>query len=70
MDKSKLVMWSCLTLLVATGIKFVPSYLLEQRKLDLEERVLDLREEAFLHQRVSPSVSVPGEVHRHHSQLL
>ena len=69
-DKSRAVLWICFTLLVAAGIKYVPPYLLEQRKLDIEERLLDLREEAFLHQRVTPTVSVPGDVHSHHSQLL
>ncbi len=69
-DKSKLVMWLCFTLLVAAGMKYVPPYLLEQRRLDIEERVLDLREEAFLHQRDTPTVSVPVAVHAQSSQLL
>jgi hypothetical protein len=69
-DKSKVVMWLCFTILVATGMKYVPPYLLEQRKLDMQERALDMREEAFLHQQVAPTVSVPVAVHTHSSQLL
>jgi hypothetical protein len=69
-DKSKVVMWLCFTALVATGLKYVPPYLLEQRRLDMQERALDLREEAFLHQRVAPTVSVPAPVHTHRSVLL
>jgi hypothetical protein len=69
-DKSKVMMWLCFTLLVAAGMKYVPPYLLEQRRLDLEERVFDLREEAFLHQHDTPTVSVPVAVHASSSQLL
>ena len=69
-DKSKVVMWLCLTVLVAAGMKYLPPYLLEQRRLDMQERALDLREEAFLHQRVAPTVSVPAPVHANRSQLL
>ena len=42
----------------------------EQRRLDMQERALDLREEAFLHQHVAPTVSVPAGVHANTSQLL
>jgi hypothetical protein len=69
-DKTKVVMWLCFTVLVAAGMKYVPPYLLEERRLDMQERALDLREEAFLHQRVTPTVSVPSEVHANTSQLL
>jgi len=69
-DKSKALMWLCFTLLVATGMKYVPPYLLEQRRLDMQERALDIREEAFLHQRVAPTVSVPAPVQTRHSVLL
>jgi len=71
-EKSKAVMWLCFTVLVAAGMKYVPPYLLEQRRLDMQERALDMREEAFLHQRVAPTVSVPvpAGVHANSSQLL
>jgi hypothetical protein len=71
-DKSKAVMWLCFTVLVAAGMKYVPPYLLEQRRLDMQERALDLREEAFLHEHVAPTVSmpVPTGVHASSAQLL
>jgi hypothetical protein len=71
-DKSKVVIWLCFTALVAAGIKYMPAYLIEQRKLDIQERALDMREEAFLHQQVAPTVSVPvpAGVQSRSSQLL
>ena len=71
-DKSKAVMWICFTVVVAAGMKYVPPYLLEQRRLDMQDRVLDMREDALLHQRVAPTVSVPVPtgVHANSSQLL
>jgi len=69
-DKSKVVLWVCFTALVASGMKYVPPYLLEQRRLDMEERLLDIREDAFLHQKVAPTVSEPVAVHSSRSQLL
>lgn len=69
-DKSKALMWLCFTVLVATGMKYIPPYLLDQQKLDMQERALDLREEALLRQRVTPTVSVPEPVHVHPTQLL
>jgi len=70
-EKSKAVLWVCFTLLVASGMKYVPVYLLQQRQLDLQERTLDLKEDAFLHQKVAPTVSAPQEgVRENRSQLL
>jgi len=69
-DKSKAVLWVCFTLLIASGLKYVPPYLLEQRRLDMQERLLDLREDAFLHQKPTPTVSVPEEAHANRAQLL
>ena len=71
-DKSKALKWLCFTILVASGMKYVPTYLLEQQRLDLQDRALDLREEAFLRQKVAPQVSVPVPtgVHSNSSQLL
>jgi hypothetical protein len=69
-EMSKVAMWLCFTALVAAGMKYVPPYLLEQRKLDIQDRMLDMREEAFLHQQVAPTVSVPVAVHAHTSQFL
>jgi len=68
--KSKAVMWLCFTMLMAAGLKYLPTYLIEQRRLDLQQQALDLREEAFLHQRVAPTVSVPAPVHTHQTVLL
>jgi len=69
-DKSKAVLWICFTALVASGLKYIPPYLLEQRRMDMQEQMLDLREDAFLHQKPTPTVSVPEEVHANRSQLL
>jgi hypothetical protein len=69
-EKSKAVLWICFTALAAAGIKYVPPYLLEQRRLDMQERLLDLREDAFLHQKVTPTVSDPEQVHPNRAQLL
>jgi len=71
-EKSKAVTWLCLTVLVAAGMKYIPPYLIEQRKLDMQDRMLDLREQAFLHQQVAPTVSVPvpSGVQATHAQLL
>ncbi len=69
-DTSKAVLWICFTVLMAAGIKYVPPYLLEQRRLDMQERLLDLREDSFLHQKSVPQVSDPQEVHANRSQLL
>jgi hypothetical protein len=69
-DKSKVVLWICFTVLIATGIKYVPPYLLEERRLDMQERLLDLREDSFLHQKPTPTVSVPAGVNANRSQLL
>jgi hypothetical protein len=69
-DKSKVVLWVCFTVLIASGLKYVPPYLVEQRRLDMQERMLDIREDAFLHQKPAPTVSVPEEVHANSAQLL
>ena len=69
-NKSKAVMWVCFTVLVASGMKYVPPYLLEQRKLDIQEQALDVREEAFLHPHVAPTVSIPAAPQSSHAQLL
>ena len=69
-DTSKAIKWLCLTVLVAAGIKYVPPYLVEERRLDLQERILDLREEAFLRQQIKPTVSDPSVTHVRPSQVL
>jgi len=69
-DKSKAVLWICFTVLIAAGVKYVPPYLLEERRMDIQERLLDLREDAFLHQKATPTVSVPQEAQAGRSQLL
>lgn len=58
-DKLKSVTWICLTLMVTAGLKFVPPYLLEQRKLDQTDRILDLKERVYLEQGKLPTVSLP-----------
>jgi hypothetical protein len=69
-DKSKLVMWICVTILASVGMKYVPPYLVQERTLDLQERALDLREEAFLRQQATPRVSLPTPAHSDHAQML
>jgi hypothetical protein len=69
-DKTKAVMWLCFTVLIAAGMKYVPPYLIEERMLDMQDRVLDLREDAILHQRATPTVSVPEPAHARRAQLL
>jgi len=69
-DKSKVVLWLCFTVLAGAGMKYVPPYLLEQRKLDIQDRALDLQEEAFLHQQVAPRASVPAPIQDNRGVLL
>lgn len=72
-NMSKAGKWLCLTVIVAAGLKYVPPYLVQQRQLDLQERALDAREAAFLHQQVAPTVSVPVSpdyAHTNSCQLL
>ncbi len=69
-DKSKAILWICFTVLIAAGIKYLPPYLLEQRRLDMQERLLDLKEDAFLHQKATPTASDPLRTHVITSQLL
>jgi len=70
-NKSKAVMWLCVTVLAVAGLKYVPPYLIEERKLELQDRALDMHEEAFLQQRIAPTVSVPATaVHENHFKLL
>jgi hypothetical protein len=69
-DKSKALMWICFTALVCSGVKYIPAYLVEEQRIDLQDRILDLKEDAFLHQQPTPTVSNPGAVYDHRSQLL
>jgi hypothetical protein len=69
-EMSKALKWLCLTILVAAGMKYVPAYLVQQRQMDVEDRVLDLREEAFLQQRVAPTVSTPEPIQANRQQML
>jgi hypothetical protein len=69
-DKSKAVLWVCFTAIVLAGMKYVPPYLLEQRAMDMQERMLDLKEDAFLHQKVTPTVSLPEAVETHRGEIL
>lgn len=68
--KQRPVALFCLTILIAAGLKYVPSYLIEQQRLDLQERALDLKEEAFLRQRAAPTVMLPAPSQPRDSQLL
>ncbi len=69
-NKSTAVMWICFTVLVAAGMKYVPPYLIDQRRLDLQEQLLDLKEDAFLHQKPVPTVSDPEATRVNGAQLL
>ena len=59
-NKYKAVTWLCLTVMVTAGLKYVPTYLLEQRKLDQQDRVLDIKERVYLQQNKLPTVSLPA----------
>lgn len=54
-DKYRPLAWLCLTALVVAGLKYVPPYLLEQRRLDQQDRVLDLKERMYLKQNRVPA---------------
>jgi hypothetical protein len=58
--KQRIVCWLCLTALTVSGLKYVPTYLLEQRKLDQQDRVLDFQEHGYLRGNTGPTVSVPA----------
>jgi hypothetical protein len=59
-DKNRAIQWLCLALMTTAGLKYVPPYLLEQRKLDLQDRVLDLKEHILLQRQSTPTVSLPA----------
>jgi len=58
-DKYRPVAWACLTALVLAGLRYVPPYLLEQRKLDQQDRVLDLKELMYLKQNAVRTDAAP-----------
>lgn len=58
--KYKAITWLCLTVMVTAGLKYVPPYLLEQRKLDQQDRFLDMKERAYLQEKGLPTVSLPA----------
>lgn len=69
-QKSKAIAWICLTVLTATGLKYLPAYLVEEQKLEQADRALDLKEESLLQRRPTPTVSVPGPIQPMHGQWL
>jgi hypothetical protein len=70
-DKTRVIAWLCLTIMMTAGLKYVPPYLLEQRKLDQQDRVLDIKERVYLKQNGVPTVSLPATAQSYpHSQLL
>jgi len=70
-NKNRAINWLCLAVLTTAGLKYVPPYLLEQRKLDQQDRVLDLKERVYLQQHGVPKVSLPATAELYsHSQLL
>lgn len=70
-ETNKVILWICFTIIVAAGLKYIPIYLVEERKLDQQERVLDIKERAFLKNGNQPT-SAPAPVHtqRPSGQLL
>ena len=61
-DKQKAVTWLCLTVIVTAGLRYVPPYLLEQRRLDQQDRALDFKERVFLKEHgtvAPPTVALP-----------
>lgn len=70
-QKQRTICWLCLTVLTTAGLKYLPTYLVEQRKLDQQDRVLDLKERVYLKANGLPTVSVPVPVQTtRHPQLL
>lgn len=59
--KHNVTCWVCLTMLMVAGLATIPPYLTEQRKLDQMDRILDMKERAFLKiEAPRPTVSMPA----------
>ncbi len=57
--------------MTTAGLKYVPTYLIEQRKLDQQDRILDLKERVYLKANGVPTVSNPAPAnYKPNSQLL
>ena len=70
-ETNKVILWICFTLLVAAGLKYIPTYLVEERKLDQQERVLDIKERVFMKNGGVPaSAPAPAQTQRPAGQLL
>ncbi len=62
-QKYKAVCWLCLTILITAGLKYVPTYLVQERALDQQDRVIDLKERAYLQATgTAPTISIPAPV--------
>lgn len=70
-ETNKVILWICFTVIIAAGLKYIPNYLVEERKLDQQERVLDIKERAFMKNGSQPtSVPAPVQTPRPLGQLL
>ncbi len=61
-ETNKVILWICFTVIIAAGLKYIPTYLVEERKLDQQERVLDIKERALMKNGSQPA-SAPSAVH-------
>lgn len=49
MDQThRVICWALFSIIVVAGLKYVPAYLIEERKLDQQERLMDLKERLHL----------------------
>lgn len=70
-ETNKVILWICFTFIIAAGLKYIPVYLVEERKLDQQERVLDIKERAFMKNGSQPaSAPSPVQTQRPLGQLL
>lgn len=70
-ETNRVILWVCFTVVIAAGLKYVPAYLVEERKLDQQERVLDIKERVFMKNGGVPtSTPSQSQPQRPASQLL
>jgi hypothetical protein len=70
-ETNKVILWICFTVIITVSLKYVPTYLVEERKLDQEERVLDIKERVFIKNGGVPtSMPAPAQPRQLPGQLL